>query len=165
MPADSKPRTRRKAAAPSVPAAPDEIDTSGIGDFVGYAIRRAQLAVFQEFKTWMAEFEITTAQFSVLLLVRDNPGLNQKTLAGTLGVETPRMVLIVDYLENRGLVTRLASTVDRRARAIFLTPEGRKLLKLLEKRSVDYERRIVERLRGDDKATLLRMLRHLAQPV
>lgn len=165
MPVNPSPRNRRKPAAPRVPAAPEDVDTSGLGHFVGYAIRRAQLAVFQEFKTWMAEFEVTTAQFSVLLLVRDNPGLNQKTLAGTLGVETPRMVLIVDYLENRGLVTRLASTVDRRARAIFLTTPGRRLLRQLDKRSAEYERRIVERLRGDDKETLLRMLRHLAEPV
>lgn len=161
--AESKPRTRRHAVAPA--AIDATVDMSGIRNFVGYAIRRAQLAVFQEFKEWMAEFEITTAQFSVLRLVAGNPGLNQKTLAAALGVETPRMVLIVDYLENRGLVTRLASTVDRRARAIFLTPAGRKLHKTLERRSAAYERRIVERLRGDDKETLLRMLRHLAQPV
>lgn len=165
MPVNPSPRPRRKPPAQIGPAASEQVDTSGLGDFVGYAIRRAQLAVFQEFKTWMAEFEVTTAQFSVLLLVRDNPGLNQKTLAGTLGVETPRMVLIVDYLENRGLVTRLASTVDRRARAIFLTAPGRKLLRQLDRRSAEYERRIVERLRGDDKATLMRMLRHLAEPV
>ncbi len=157
---ESKTRTRRRPA----PAA-DDVDMSGIRDFIGYAIRRAQLAVFQEFKDWMAEFELTTAQFSVLRLAAGNPGLNQKTLAAALGVETPRMVLIVDNLENRGLVTRLASTVDRRARAIFLTAAGRKLHRTLEKRSADYERRIVERLRGDDKDTLLRMLRHLAQPV
>lgn len=165
MAVNPSPRPRRKPPAQTAPAASEQVDTSGLGDFVGYAIRRAQLAVFQEFKTWMAEFEVTTAQFSVLLLVRDNPGLNQKTLAGTLGVETPRMVLIVDYLENRGLVTRLASTVDRRARAIFLTAPGRKLLRQLDRRSAEYERRIVERLRGDDKETLLRMLRHLAEPV
>lgn len=60
----------------------------------------------------MAGFGITTAQFTVLLLVRDNPGLNQKTLAHALEVETPRMVLIVDRLEDRGLVTRLAPSTD-----------------------------------------------------
>lgn len=153
-------KTRRAVAA-----AGDDVDMSGIRDFIGYAIRRAQLAVFQEFKDWMAEYDLTTAQFSVLRLVAGNPGLNQKTLAAALGVETPRMVLIVDNLESRGLVTRLASTVDRRARAIFLTVAGRKLHRTLERRSAAYERRIVERLRGDDKETLLRMLRHLAQPM
>lgn len=158
-PSPSRPRR------PSAPAVPDAVDMSGISDFIGYAIRRAQLAVFQEFSERMAEFEVTTAQFSVLRLVGGNPGLNQKILATALGVETPRMVLIVDALERRGLVVRLASTVDRRARAIFLTPQGRRLQRRMERRSADYERRIVERLRGEDKEALLRMLRHLAQPV
>jgi DNA-binding MarR family transcriptional regulator len=141
------------------------IDTHHLENFIGYMIRRAQLAVFQAYREETADMDITTAEFSVMLLARDNPGLSQGALSETLGVEHSRMVVLIDDLERRGLVTRIASTMDRRMRVIYLTPEGRKLLGKLNRRVVAYDRRIVKRLRGDDKETLLRMLRKLATPL
>lgn len=161
--AEAKPRAVASAAAPA-PAAPD-LSLAGVDGFIGYAIRRAQLSVFQDFGERMAEFAISTAQFSVMRLARDNPGLNQRTLAEALGAETSRMVLIIDELERRGVVDRLPSTLDRRSRAIYLTAEGRKLLRRLERRVAAQDRAMVKRLRGDDKDALLRMLRNLAKPL
>jgi DNA-binding MarR family transcriptional regulator len=168
-----KPQTatnvRPKQAAAAPPPAPgtnetQELSLAGLERFLGYAIRRAQLAIFQDFNEQTAEFGISTVQFSVLRVIRDNAGLNQRALAAALAVETSRMVLIIDELEERGLVNRIASTVDRRSRALYLTPEGVRLLKLLEKRVIAHERAIAKRLRGGDKAELLRMLRQIARP-
>jgi DNA-binding MarR family transcriptional regulator len=166
-------RTRMKSAAegarpkpePSASAAAAAPSLAALEGFIGYAIRRAQLSVFQDFNERMAEFGVSTAQFSVMRLARDNPGLNQRTLAEALGAETSRMVLIIDELERRGIVDRLPSTLDRRSRAIYLTAEGRKLLRRLEQRAAAQDRAMVKRLRGDDKAALLRMLRKLATPL
>jgi DNA-binding MarR family transcriptional regulator len=141
------------------------IDMRHLENFVGYMIRRAQLAVFQAYNDETAEMSITTAQFSVMLLVRDNPGLSQGALSETLGVEHSRMVVLIDDLERRALVTRIASTMDRRMRAIYLTRDGRKLFAKLNRRVTAYDRHIVKRLRGDDKEALLRMLRKLATPL
>jgi DNA-binding MarR family transcriptional regulator len=155
----------RAKAGPSAAAAAAAPSLAVLEDFIGYAIRRAQLSVFQDFNERMAEFAISTAQFSVMRLARDNPGLNQRALAEALGAETSRMVLIIDELERRGIVDRLPSTLDRRSRAIYLTAEGRKLLARLERRAAAQERAMEKRLRGDDKAVLLRMLRNLAKPL
>jgi len=100
----------------------------------------------------------------VLSLVRDNPGVNQTALACALHTETPRMVLLVDGLERRRWVTRLVSTVDGRARSLYLTAEGAHKLKILEKVIVRHERQIARRLRSADKAAFLQMLRDLATP-
>jgi DNA-binding MarR family transcriptional regulator len=158
--ADAAPRD----AAPAAASAPG-LSMEALEGFIGYAIRRAQLSVFEDFNERMAEFAISTAQFSVMRLARDNPGLNQRALAEALGAETSRMVLIIDELERRGIVDRLPSMLDRRSRAIYLTAEGRKLLRRLERRAAAQDRAMEKRLRGDDKATLLRMLRHLATPL
>ena len=155
-----KPRLKRRAAAPRAPAR--ALDLGGLDQVIGYAIRRAQVAVFQDYDELTADLGITTIQFSVMRLAHANPGLNQTALANALGADTPRMVLIIDDLERRGLVVRLASTVDRRSRAIFLTPDGRKLHTVLSKRVAEQNRRMVKRLRGDNKDHLLRMLHKLA---
>jgi DNA-binding MarR family transcriptional regulator len=161
--------SRRREPARSAPlprsATGRSIDMGGLEDIIGYALRRAQVAVFQDYNELTADLGITTTQFSVMRLVHRNPGLNQKTLADALDAETPRMVLITDDLERRGLVVRLASTVDRRSRAIFLTPQGRKLHRDLSGRVIRQNRRTIARLRGGDKALLLRMLRDIATPL
>lgn len=172
-PAPTRARSQRPPAAPKQVAAPRDaaplpdapIDLDNLQDLIGYAIRRAQLAVFQSFKEKMGDLAITTAQFSVLRVVHDNPGLNQTALANALGVETPRMVLILDELEKRDLVARVASTMDRRSRAIYLTEEGGRMLTILEARAEEHDREMVERLRGDDREMLARMLRNLAAPI
>jgi len=172
-PTATKPRGQRGVAA-AKPASPlrdgtpptdAAINLDNLQDLIGYAIRRAQLAVFQSFKEVMGELAVTTAQFSVLRIVHDNPGLNQTALANALGVETPRMVLILDDLEKRDLVARVASTMDRRSRAIYLTDEGNRMLVLLEERAEAHNRDLIRRLRGDDREVLARMLRNLATPI
>lgn len=164
----TKPSPRRRARrATAMPreSATRALDMGGLDEVLGYSIRRAQIAVFQDYDELMSDLGISTVQFSVIRLAHRNPGLNQTALANALGADTPRMVLIIDDLERRGLVTRLASTIDRRARAIFLTSEGRKLHAVLTRRVAVQNQRMVKRLRGDDKETLLRMLRNLATPL
>lgn len=160
-PPAKKPRLRRAAPERELPR---PIDLGGLEEVVGYVIRRAQVAIFKEANEMMADLAITPVQFSVIRLVQRNPGINQISLANTLGAEGPRMVLIIDELERRGLVARLASTVDRRARAIFLTPAGRALHVQLSKRVRAQNRRLAKKLRGDDPNMLLRMLHNLALP-
>jgi len=140
------------------------IDMGGLDTVIGYAIRRAQVAIFQDTNEILGEFGITPVKFAIIRLVQRNPGINQTTLAAALGADAPRMVLLLDALERRGLVVRLASTVDRRARALFLTPKGRALHARLSRRVAGQNRRLARRLRGDDAAALLRMLRNLTVP-
>jgi len=154
-----KRRARRRSAAAR---ATRPLDIGGLDTVIGYAIRRAQVAIFDDTNAILADLAITPVQFAVMRLVQRNPGINQISLATALGAEGPRMVLIIDELEGRGLVTRLASTIDRRARAIFLTRGGRALHTQLSKRVQQQNRRLAKRLRGDDPKLLLKMLNNLA---
>jgi DNA-binding MarR family transcriptional regulator len=146
-------------------AAAKPIDMGGLDEIIGFALRLAQLAVFEDYGKLTEDLGITTAQFSVMRLAHANPGANQTTIANALGAVTPRMVSIIDDLERRGLVARLPSTVDRRSHAIFLTQDGRRLHKLLTKRVDKENQRMIDRLRGADKTLLLSMLRNLVTPL
>lgn len=169
--------TRRKIRNPQLrPARPGRapgdgppptlaaVDVSGLETIVGYMVRRVQLSVWQDFGDRFAELGITPARYSVVRLVGDNPGITPAALADALGVERSRMAVLVDDLERRGLLVRIASTVDRRSRAIFLTGFGRSQLRVFNRKVAASERQIFRRLRGDDKQVLIRMLRNLATP-
>lgn len=57
-----------------------------------------------------------------LLLLGD--GTRQKDLADSLGIKGPSLVRLLDVLLARGLVRRVEDETDRRAKLLFLTPEG-----------------------------------------
>jgi DNA-binding MarR family transcriptional regulator len=97
-------------------------------DAVGYLLRRAQMALFEDFGRRFASLDLTPAQFSALLVIAGNPGRRQSDVAAALGVQRPNFVALMDELERRGLAERLRSGADRRAYALQLTPEGFALL-------------------------------------
>ncbi|MGP4689381.1 MarR family winged helix-turn-helix transcriptional regulator [Agrobacterium pusense] len=138
------------------------LDLSYLESTIGYSIRRAQLAVFQDIYREFGELSITAVQFSVLAVVADNPGTNQADLAAALGVERPRIVPILDVLENRGLAVRKPAPNDRRHRLLFLTKEGQAMLQELKKRFAVHQARMIRRLRAESAETLLKDLWLLA---
>jgi DNA-binding MarR family transcriptional regulator len=112
--------------------APEESDAEvsiGLLDgAVGYLLRRAQMAVFEDFARRFAALGLTPAQFSALVAIGENPGRRQSDVAAALGVQRPNFVSLMDELERRGLAERLRSGADRRANALRLTPSGAALL-------------------------------------
>jgi DNA-binding MarR family transcriptional regulator len=106
----------------------DPLDLSGLTSIVGYPLRRAQMAVFEDFARRFAALDLTPAQYSALVAIGDNPGRNQSEIAGALGIQRPNFVAVMDELERRGLAERTRSGADRRSNAVALTSAGRALL-------------------------------------
>lgn len=104
------------------------LDLSGLTGVVGYTLRRAQMMVFEDFIRRFAPFDLKPAQYSVLLVIGDNPGRKQSEIAAALGIQRPNFVAMLDELERRGLAERTRSTTDRRSHAVMLTEAGRRLL-------------------------------------
>ncbi|MBW7851372.1 MAG: MarR family transcriptional regulator [Rhodospirillales bacterium] len=159
-------RTRRRQAdkAPSPPTGAGEraIDMGGLPDFIGYALRRAQIRVFEDFIRSLAKLDVSPAQFSVLLVIDRNPGLKQSQVSAVLGIQRTNFVAMVDELERRGLVVRQAVPNDRRSHALVLTDHGRENLRKAAKLQAKHERRLGERLGEGGREALLRLLRALA---
>jgi DNA-binding MarR family transcriptional regulator len=109
---------------------------------IGYALRRAQLAVFQDFYQAVAEYDISTAQYSVLTIIENNPGLSQTQVADALGIKKANFVALIRTLETRKLVERRMTPNDKRSYALHLTGSGQKLITLLHQASEDHEARI-----------------------
>ncbi len=148
-----------EAAAPP-PDTP--VDLGPLPDLLGYALRRAQLAVFQDFHHAMEAEDIRTAQFSVLEVLKHNPGLRQTQVSFALGIKTTTFVPLFDELERRGLPERRPIAGDRRAKGLFLTALGQATLARLEALAATHEARFVSRMGPAGKAHLLGLLHRLA---
>lgn len=137
---------------------PAELDLSLLGGMVGYAIRRAQVALFRDLKARFRVLEITPAQFAILIAVDANPGLPQARVADALGIERARLVLMLDRLEQRNLLVRTRSKSDRRSHALHLTAAGSRLLRTLLDLQAEHERAIEEAIGTKAKSDLLGIL-------
>lgn len=105
-----------------------DLDLTGLTSVVGYTLRRAQMAVFEDFIRRFTPFDLKPAQYSVLLVIGNNPARKQSEIAAALGIQRPNFVAMLDELERRGLAERTRSTTDRRSHAVMLTEAGRRLL-------------------------------------
>ena len=130
------------------------IDMSYLEGTVGYSIRRAQMAVFQDIYESFGDKAVTLVQFSVMAVSADNPGITQWELAEVLAVERPRMVPVLNRLEALGLAQRQVCAHDKRSRRIVLTAAGKKLLKELKRRFAVHEARLERQLGGSTGALL-----------
>lgn len=134
------------------------LDLGPLPSLLGYALRRTQVAVFSDFLTTFSELDLRPAQFSVLLLIRHNPGCKQSDIAEALGILRPNFVAMMDELDHRGLTQRTTAKADRRSYALFLTQEGERLLDAAMLVVAEHERRLVAPLHSAEPALLLDIL-------
>lgn len=76
--------------------------------------------------------DLTPVQYAALLAVSSNPGIDQISLAGTIGYDRTTIGGVVDRLVRKELVERKVSDIDRRARTLDITAEGKTVLKAIE---------------------------------
>jgi len=72
-------------------------------------------------------FRLGAGRGKILFQLRHGP-MTLTELAGANGVDAPYATLIVDKLEDRGLVERQPHPDDRRRKLVMLTPAGRDAL-------------------------------------
>jgi DNA-binding MarR family transcriptional regulator len=152
-----RPRARLNSSA-SNPAGASRTSLGGLERMVGFAMRRAQLWIFHDFRSTLRELDMTPAQFSVLWIIDANPGLSQARVAGALAIERARLVQMIDRLETAGLVQRERSATDRRSHALHLTAAGVQLIARAHGAFEEHERKVTERLGAKNRAELMRIL-------
>jgi DNA-binding MarR family transcriptional regulator len=90
------------------------------------------------------QFDISVEQFHILRHVRRGIG-SMSELATAKNISRPAISQAVDVLVNKGLLTRVQSTQDRRYVELALTQEGNRLLDTVFKETREWMK---ERLHG-----------------
>jgi DNA-binding MarR family transcriptional regulator len=140
-----------------------EISLGLLPSLLGYNLRRAQVAVFQNFTEVVGAAELTPGQFGVLVVIDANPGLSQTQLGNALGIDRSTVVAVIDRLESRGLVARRPAPNDRRSHALHLSDTGKTTLRRLTERVRAHEHQIARDLSSDEQARLVELLRRVAR--
>jgi DNA-binding MarR family transcriptional regulator len=129
---------------------------------IGYAIRRAQMRVYDDFYAALADLDTTPTRFTLMLLIRENPGIRSVDLARVLGVARSGMVRLIDELEQRELIAREVDQKDRRNQSLLLTSLGRRKLSRMEKAVEKHEAQVTAGLSSSEREKLLELLWRVA---
>lgn len=151
------------AASPDKPSyGGSDVDYSILSEAVLYRLRRAQLAVVQDFNDSLASIGLRPADFSVLIVVANNTDLKQSDVAEALGIQRANFVAIIDNLEAKGLLARRKSDTDRRVHFLDMTPDGSEMLSNLSEIWKHNEEKLISRLGGEKaRNQLINLLRRI----
>jgi DNA-binding MarR family transcriptional regulator len=130
-------------------------------DYVGYALRRAQISAVGGFLQAMQEVDLRPTQFAVLILIRENPGVRQTEVCAALGLQKANFVPLLNELQRRGLAVRKEGVPDRRSSALHLTEHGAAVLQRAVELHTQWEERVAARLGDEGREQLLELLRKL----
>jgi DNA-binding MarR family transcriptional regulator len=105
---------------------------------------------------------LTPAQAGLLRLIAWQPGQSQQQIARTLGTPPSRLVLLIDSLEERGLIERRRNPDDRRHHAVHLTGAGTAFMGQLASAGAAHEDDICDGLDPAERAQLRELLERIA---
>lgn len=92
--------------------------------------RQAQLA--------KAELDITVDQLTLMEHINDVETINQRNLANSLHRDPASITRSLELLVNKGIVRRENDTGDRREYRLYLTEEGKSILRKLLPLTIDF---------------------------
>lgn len=143
---------------------PTAINTDYLQSLVGYNARRAALAVISTFLERMAPYGVRPVDFSVLSVIRHNPGVTSRQLCASLGLLPPNLVTLLNQFEKRALIVRRPHPHDGRAVALYLSAQGEAMMAEAEQEAHALERDVTANLTDKQRETLMQLLRKVYQP-
>jgi DNA-binding MarR family transcriptional regulator len=125
---------------------------------LGYAVRRTQIRMYEDFIASLAPWGITPPRFSAMVFVSLNPGLKLTQLSKIMGIARSGVVMLVDALEALGYMVREPAPEDRRAFSLRLTDKGAQDLQAITAAVQAHDTRVSTLLDKAEQAELKRLL-------
>jgi DNA-binding MarR family transcriptional regulator len=115
-----------------------------------------------KFAERLAPLNLTPPHAGILKVIKQADGLSQQALGETLGMFPSRLVMMLDELEQRGLVERRDNPADRRSYALHLTKAGRETLEQIGRIAREHQDALCAALDESERAQLTNFLTRIA---
>ena len=139
----------------------DRINGDQAPSTLAFLLSQVGIHASKRFAERIATVDLNPPLFRVLNLVDAAEGKSQQAIGAAIEVPASRMVALVDELEQRGLVERRPDPDDRRVRALYLTPKGRKTLGRGRKIAREHEEDLTRGLAAPDRERLVGLLQKM----
>lgn len=136
-----------------------------LGYWLFYAQRSAAYAFYEVLKACCMEHEkpyiVTPPQWGVLSLLHNQDGQTIGALSQQRAIDAPTMTGIVKRLEQGGLVERRHDLVDRRLVKVYLTDEGRDIMRYLPDAAIEFSKIMAQGFSESEKRDLQAKLQRI----
>ncbi len=130
-----------------------------LAESLGLLLRLSQLHSFHDFYTALERHHVRPGEISILMMIRENPGIRQGVLASALMIKRAHMAKMARRLEDAGLIERRVPPDDRRAMELRLTAQGELRAAEMTPDLEAHEARNFGGLTPEEAATLRTLLR------
>jgi len=110
----------------------------------------------------LAALKLTRPHAGVLRAIAASSGLSQQALAATLAILPSRLVVLVDELQERGLVERRDHPEDRRVYSLYLTAKGEQAMGEIGRVARAHNDALCGSLTHEERAQLVDLLARIA---
>jgi DNA-binding MarR family transcriptional regulator len=140
-------------------SARDRIKLGPLEDYIGYHLRLAQDASFQAFAARVGQGDLRPGYFTLLTLIRENPGITQTAISQASGRDKSTLTPALRYLEDNGYIGRERIDHDRRSFRLRLTPSGEEAVARLSEQARLHDEQLDRIIGVENKAEFIRALR------
>lgn len=110
--------------APAAERSDHAVSLGELEGSLGFLLRIAQVHTFERFYETFSGIDLRPGEYTVMWVIRRNPGIRQGLLAETLGIKPAQMTKMIRKLEDMGRIRRIIPDSDRRSVELFLTAGG-----------------------------------------
>lgn len=127
-------------------------------DYLPYLVARASHVILRDFHALLAPARMRVPEWRVLGTLSAGGGYTVGALARATLFKQPTLSKLLDVLERRGMVRRVAGEMDLRQARVELTPAGRRRIAPLVAKARQREAVLLRRFRKADVRTFKRLL-------
>jgi DNA-binding MarR family transcriptional regulator len=147
---------------PSDTPAPEYSSEIGpVHESPGHLIRRCHQIAIGLFLDTYNKYGITSPQLSILMVVRDRPGIDQTQLSGLVALDRTNTATTLTRLEQKNLVRRESRAPDRRTRHVYITEQGEALLRNLPSEPEAVSDRLLDELNPAERYLFVEILKKI----
>ncbi|HEY2628157.1 MAG TPA: MarR family transcriptional regulator [Usitatibacter sp.] len=133
-----------------------------IRNSLGYLIGNVRQEWITAVEKELKPLDLTAAQYIVLLKVGSGSAMTSVEICRVLQYDTGAMTRLIDRIEAKGLIKRVAHGGDRRCVALELTPAGHELYPRLLRIVMDMNKHALRGFTKDEVASLENLLKRVA---
>jgi DNA-binding MarR family transcriptional regulator len=131
----------------------------------GFLVRRLHQIHSAMFLEACRAFGVTPLQYSLLSILRAQPGLDQSGIGEELGLDRSNAFDVVQRLKRAGLISLVSDVKDKRRKKTILTTKGASLLAKLDPPALKAHEELLSSLSARDRALLMKLLRRVLSDV
>ncbi len=118
--------------------------------------------IHERIKAEMVKNKLSITEFSVLEVLYHQGKLTIQQIGRSILISSGSMTYVIDKLEQRGLLSRVACPNDRRAIHVILTEEGKKLMDEIMPRYHEFVNGMFDSFTEKEKETFVQLMKEIS---